>query len=492
MLATAIAKPISIIKGQFQGSSLKARCARGAVAVGFGMMTWRGLRFVRNVFLTRLLAAADLGLMAIVMAAYTVFESLTDVGVKQSVIHNKAGATDEYLNVTWWFQTVRGLGLFTVAFLAAPLVCRFYQMPELLWLLRVTFIAMLFEGLQSPRVFVLEKEFKFGKSMVFMQSGRVVGTILTIVLAFYIRNVWVMVIGLLTSAVIRLFLSYIFCAFVPSFKIDSKCFGDLKKFARGMFGLSMLTMVAMQTDVLMLGKLVSVGDLGLYSMALSLSQQPVGILYQILSPVLLPAFAEKQDDKQALCRAIFKTSRILVILGVPITAFMVFCSSSLLSLVYTVKYAAVAIPFGILCITMLVRTQGSVLSLVYQAIGKPYLHRRYTTLLAILIVCLMYPGIKLYGLTGAALVLFVGHTIAVWMQLVWMREPIGIRLKNYVKCWLPGLWLVMIISAPVALLHLFEMRTLALDLATGGLACLIACIVGVYLLRHQLGLGLKA
>ncbi|MFA5240239.1 MAG: oligosaccharide flippase family protein, partial [Phycisphaerae bacterium] len=155
----AISNKISVVRG----NNLKARSARGAISLGIGSILERGLRLVRNMILARLLVPDEFGLMAIVLAAATTFEAFTEVGVKQSVIHNKKGDETEYLNVAWWFQAVRGLALFVVGFIIAPWIGAFYNNPGLLPLLRVSFIAILFNGFMSPRVYVLEKKIQFGK-----------------------------------------------------------------------------------------------------------------------------------------------------------------------------------------------------------------------------------------------------------------------------------------------------------------------------------------
>jgi len=85
-----------------------------------------------------------------------------------------------------------------------------------------------------------------------------------------------------------------------------------------------------------------------------------------------------------------------------------------------------------------------VLSQIYLGIGTPHLHRRYVLLLAFLIISLMYPGIKWFGLAGASGVLLLSNSVAVCMQVVWMRDAIGLRFKSYARCCLPvlsGKWL---------------------------------------------------
>jgi len=156
---------------------------------------------------------------------------------------------------------------------------------------------------------------------------------------------------------------------------------------------------------------------------------------QVVGRVLFPAFAEKQDDKEALCRTVLKMIRITVLFGVPLVTLAAIFAGPILSVVYGQKYAVVAIPFGILCVTMLFRIHSIVLAGIYLGIGKPHLHRRFVILRASLIICLIYPGIKFFGLTGAASVILFSEIIALFIQIIWMKRVIGITFKDYVLCW---------------------------------------------------------
>lgn len=437
ILSSTIRKLISDKIIQIRGDNLEAKAARGAMMLTIGTVMERGMRLVRNMILTRLLAPEYFGLMGLVMAVMMLMEALTDVGVAKSVIQNKSGATKEYLNIAWWFRSVRGSGLTLLMVLSAPLICRFYEKPELLNLLRISFLSLLFYGFTSPRIFVLEKEFKFVTYVFLFQGCALFGTLLTIGLVFFIRNAWVLVLGLLGGAVLGCLLSYIVCPFRPSFSFDRGSLNELLRFCRRMIGLSFLTVVALQTDIFFLGKLMPTEEVGMYVMALALAQQPASIFVRTVGRVLLPTFSKKQDDKLYLCRAVLKVIKVTIMIGVPIMALAAIFARTILSVVYGSEYGAVALPFGILCFYMLFSLQGAILSNIYLAIGRPHLHRRYVLLLAFLIISLMYPGIKWFGLAGASGVLLLSNSVAVCMQVVWMRDVIGLRFKSYARCWLP-------------------------------------------------------
>jgi len=435
---SSLSKAILGLTSQVRGKHLKARAARGGMVLAVAAFIERLTRLVRNMVLARLLAPEDFGLMAIVIAVSAGLQTFTDVGVQQSVIQNKAGANAEYLNVAWWFQAVRGLGLFVIALLGAPAICTFYDKPELLGILRISFMAVLFSGLTSPCLFVLEKEFRFLKVVFCVHGSVVLGDLLTISLALYMENVWVLVIGYVGQSVLTCFLSHILCPFRPHFTIDRTCLNELWRFCGQMLGLSFLTIVSLQTDVFVLAKLAPTAQVGMYALALSLAMQPGGVFGQTISRVLLPAFAEKQDDRRFLRHATLKLIRATVVLGVPLVTIAAMFAGTILSVVYGSKYAAVAVPFAILCASQLFRIQANILAMIFLATGQPHLNRRYVTLLAALVIGLIYPGVVLFGLAGAAGVILLANAIAVCVQVMWIREQIGLRFLEYVRCWLPG------------------------------------------------------
>jgi len=417
-----------------EGKSLKTKSINSVVALTTGTFAGRGLRLVRNMILVRLLAEELLAEMAVVLAATVAFESFSEVGVQQSVIQNKNGADPDYLNIAWWFQACRGAGLFVIGLLVAPIIGSFFSNPEMTVLLRVAFISTLFRGLVSPRMYAIEKQYRFGLLMFIVQGSSILGTVTTIVLVSIMKNIWALIIGYVAEVAIMCLLSHILVPFRPSLKINRPYLSELMRFARGMFGLPFLTVITWQADVFMLRKLLpeeQLGLLGMYYMVLRLAEQPAWAFSQIIGRVLLPVFAEGQDSNEILRRRVLKVIRFTLILSVPLVAIVAVGSKPLISLIYTPKYAAVSVAFALLCVTMFLKTQAHILVTICLAVGKPHLHRRYAIFLAACVVCLMYPGIKLFGVTGAAGVLLISNIVAFCLQICWVGKIVNLRFQDY-------------------------------------------------------------
>jgi PST family polysaccharide transporter/lipopolysaccharide exporter len=484
----------SAIKNAFRGDNLKARCARSGVILGSGAFIAKFLGFGSKVVLTRLLVPQEMGLMVMILSLTALFEVLTEVGIKQSVIQHKNGADPEYLNMAWWFQGLRAIGLYAVAFIAAPWLCEFYfrsrpeiltrySMEELTILIRVAFLSILFSGFVSPKAHVLEKKFRFGRAVVITQGGFILGAIITIILAFLIRNVWAIVIGFAATGFTRCLMSYALCPFMPKFAYHRQSFQGLYRFARGMLGLPVLTYIAFNIDVLVAGKLVSTSLVGFYGMALTLAIAPRDLFSRIITPVLLPAFSEKQDDREALCRAVLQMTKFTALFVIPPMALAIICSKTILTFVFGAEYSAVAIPFGLLCVYVLLLIQGTVLGNVFFGIGQPGKHRAFVGLRALILVVLIYPAIKLFGLTGSAGAVLLASLAATCVQVLIMHKVIGLNIYDYAVSWSPGLALAIPVLAVVMVVRRLTPGSPMVHLTIGLLSWIVVCGIGLLLLK---------
>jgi len=484
-------RAICLVGGSVSGDNLRTKCTRSGAILSLATFFERGMRFVRNMVLARLLAKEDFGLMAIIFVSYQMLQALTEAGVKPAIIQNKQGGEPAYLNVAWWFQVLRTLSLFVIAYACAPWICNFYKTPELLGWLRFSFLAIVFNGLLSPRVHALEKNFRFGRASLIIQGGSFLSIVITVILAFILRNVSALVIGFTAEPALRMLLSYILCPFRPSPKIDREKLKSLLIFARGVIGLPFLTCIAFQTDILVLGKMVTKAELGTYYLILAFMQLPIGLFQKVIGGFLLPAFVEKQDDKQKLNKGVREITRNISLLCIPSIAFLCVCASQVLSVVYGSAYSAAAIPFALLSCHVLIRVQSHILGTVFLAIGKPHIQRACSAVRAAIVLALMYPGVLFFGLSGAAVVVLLGNLIALCFQALRARRVTELKFSSYIRCYVPGLLLALLVIATVGLMRLFGVRSPVWVLTGGALALAAAFIGGVFTLNYHKPYAIK-
>lgn len=419
---------------------LKARAMRGGTWLGTGSAAEQAVRFTRNMILTRLLAPNAFGAMAIVMSCSAIVGTLTDVGQRAAVIQNPRGREQAYLNAGWWMGMGRAICMYAIIFAMGPWVARFYGNTELCALLRVALLSTVFDGAMSPRSILPQKEMKFGRWIAISNGGGICGVILTVVLSFYLRDVWALAIGSASENAFRCLLSYILCPGLPSLGWDRQAARDLYKFSKAVAGLSFLNLIFSRTDIFVLGKLYSPTALGLYTMAVLLVQTPSGFLTTMMSQILFPTFAHVQEDKERVNRILLSASSWLIVLGLPFVVAIYLCGRPLLTLLYGARYGAGAGALAVAALVVFLNVLNAAITCVFSGIGRPALHRRAVAVSAVAMLIAIYPACNLFGVVGGQVAALLAIILSYLLQLMRMRHVTGLELLPYGKAFvLPAL-----------------------------------------------------
>lgn len=434
---------------------------RGGSVLAAGTLVERLARFGRNMVLTRIIAPDQFGLMAIVLATIALFEAITEVGVSQAVIQNRRGKLPEFLNVAWWINTVRGLAIFVIAAPLSPLIAAFYSEPTLAPILVVAFSSMVFAGMTSPKVYALQRQFRFGESVAITQGAGLLGTGLTLVLGMVWQNVWALVIGTVFEAFVRFVLSFVLCPIRPSLRIDKQSRRELFAFTKGMMGLAFMTFLVSQADIFVLGRVASTQVLGLYSMAVTLAMFPQSLFAKIVQPLVVPILTAFQDSIEQMRAAYLRLERLVWLFGLPMAATMTVAAEPLLTVVYGLPYAAVAVPFGVIAFYSVVYMASMVSFSVYLAMARPELQRSFTLLRALLLVASIYPLSVTFGPVGAASSVLGALVLAMLLQVRNLKRVIGLGFVEYLGTLRAGVLAGLVVGALVWLIGLLGVPVLA-------------------------------
>lgn len=458
-------------RSERQSGGLSARALKGGSVLAAGTAVERLARLARNIVLARLIAPEHFGTMAIILAAVALFEALLEVGIAQAVIQNPNGMRPSFLNVAWWLSTLRGFVLYGLAAALSPFVALVYGNPELVPLLCVAFLTIVFNGATSPKVYALQREFRFGANVVVIQGAGLIGTVATIVLAVHLDSVWALVWGTVLEGFVRLVLSFAFCPIRIRFRLDRVALRDLVKFSLGMAGIPLLTYLIMNADVVVLGWEVIPTQLGLYSLAVTLAAFPLSIFSKVLQPLSVPLLVTFVDDVSGLRDTFLRMTRLVWLFGLPMATCLAVFSTPLLVLIYgRPEFAEVAPAFSIYSFFIVVYMAGMVSFSVYLAIARPGIQRRFTIVRAVLVLGMLYPFVLLWGTTGAALALFASLAIAMIAQLFSLRRIIELPIASYLLSLRAG-----VVAACIAVVPALAVRVL-LDLPDWGQVLLGAAI----------------
>ena len=471
-----------------RADGLKATVFRGGAWLGMGSFVEQAIRFGRNMLLARLLAPEAFGTMAIVLSATTLIQVLAEVGAREALIQNPRGTEEGHIGAAFWMSAGRSLCIYSIIFVMAPFIARFYGNADLSALARIVTLSVIFDGFLSPQAIVAQKKMKFSKWAIINNGGGILGVITTVILSYFLRDVWALAMGYCSENAARCILSYALCPYLPRFHVDFAAFRDLLRFSRGLFGLAFLNLIFTRADIFVLAKLYPAAQLGLYSMAVYLVQTPTVFLAGILSQTLLPALSRIQDDHVRMNRILLRVTSVTVMLGLPAVVFAAFCGRSVLTLVYGQRYSGVGTALALAACAAFFNILNVQLTIVFYAKGVPQLHRRSVATMALVVVALIYPLANAFGLWGGQLACLAAVFVGYLLQVERIRKVTDLRLPEYFRNFLiPALASLVIAAFWVATGSIGVLAQPAPNILVGVLGCLLACGFACLFSRRRSG-----
>lgn len=301
--------------------SLKSRALRGSIWTMGGFGVSRGLRLVSHLILAWLLTPQIFGLMALVKVFHQGLEMFSDVGIGPSIIQNKRGNDPTFLNTAWTIQIIRGFSLWIITcLLTYPFAWWYAQNDPAAWqltaLLPVAAFTTVIAGFNSPALFTLNKELRLGRLTMIELGVQLVSLIVMIGWALVHPTVWAMVAGGLAGAFSKMLVSHFL---VPGHRVrpgwDRECRSELFTFGKWIFLSTAFTFLALNLDKLVLGKLLTLKELGLYGIALVFAKAALDVASRLGNTVMFPVYSKFQDQPDKLMAVALQSREVVLWVG---------------------------------------------------------------------------------------------------------------------------------------------------------------------------------
>lgn len=273
-----------------------------------------GLRLVSTVVLTRLLAPEVYGVFATVLVCIYLLEMFSDLGLRSLVLTKEGDVSDRFMRTCWTVSILRGLiiALFSV-FIAIVIgvmqnhaifsVDSAYSAAVLPWAIVALGIVPLIQGFQSPLKYISERHMEFGRVTLVHVTNNIVGLVVTIALAYYLRSIWALVLGYAAKSIAQVALSFLAFRGAPMrLSLNRDDLSILVSRGKWIMGHSAMSALAQSADRLVLGFVMTSTTFGFYFIA----RQIVDIFWRFMttlnSQMGLQVFTYLQKSEPAVFR----------------------------------------------------------------------------------------------------------------------------------------------------------------------------------------------
>lgn len=411
------------------------------VAIGIAWMTAsraiiRVLGLVSMLVLARLLTPVDFGLVAMATAVAAGLELLTLFAFDVALVQRRE-LTRAHYDSAWTLNLMLGLGLGLAVMAVAAPAAVYYREPRLETVLLIIGAKYVLLGAANTGVVDFRRNLEFGREFVLQVGPKLLGIVVTIPLAFWLRDYRALIAGMVLAAAATCIFSYAMHAHRPRLCLTES--RELFRFSRWLLINNTMTFLRTRAADFIIGRALGPAALGTYTLAYEISNLPTTEMVAPINRVLLPGYVKVAEFTDKLRDSFRATLGLIAIAILPASIGLAAVADPVVRLALGPQWLD-AIP---LIALIAIAGAGNVLQTntgaVHQALGQP----RMTTLTGLFHVVTLLPmliyGTYQFGLIGTAWA-YVIHTLGpgiVSTYWIFLRTTPILFEDIWQPCWRP-------------------------------------------------------
>ena len=317
--------------------------------------------------LARLLSPDDFGIVAVATVIIAFFSLLTDMGVSPAIVQHKSLTKDELSNI-FSFTVWTGIGISILFFAASWMIADYYESEILRTLCQLLSVNLFFASatIVPGALFYRNKEFKFIaiRSFVIQISA---GAAVTAALCG--AGLYALIINPIVSSILIFVISYQRYPQRLHFTLGLTVLRKIFSYSAYQFLFNVINYFSRNLDKLLIGKYMSMSDLGYYEKSYRLMMLPLQNITQVITPVMHPIFSDFQNDKAKLATSYERILRFLAFIGLPLSVLLFFTAEEVTLIIFGDQWLPSVPVFRLLSLSVGIQIILSSSGSIFQAAG---------------------------------------------------------------------------------------------------------------------------
>lgn len=281
--------------------TLADRAARGAAVILAGQGLRIGIQVLSVVILSRMLAPAAYGLLAMTTVLIGVADIFRDLGLSTAAIQAPILTRAQRSNL-FWVNTAIGVLLALLLFAGAPLLAAVYGHPELTGLARTLCWTFVLNGIATQYRADLTRRLLFTRLVVADTVSPLSGLAVAIALGLAGAGYWALAAQQLVQYAVMMSIVLVAGRWLPGRPDRREPMSGLLRFGWHMVSTQLIGYAANNVDTLVVGLRFGATPLGLYNRGFQLLMTPLNQLRGPSTQVALPVLSRLHDDDGAFGR----------------------------------------------------------------------------------------------------------------------------------------------------------------------------------------------
>lgn len=430
--------------------------------------------FSVTLILSRLLTPTDYGTVALLTIVSGVMGNVVDCGFGQALIQKKNAEAIDF-NSVFYFSVTMATVVYALIFLAAPYFARFYGIPELGVMLRVSSLVLVFGAINSVQRAELVRKLLFAKSFKISILASLCSATVGITMALRGCGAWSLVCQVVASSLVNVIASWALIKWRPKLEFSASALRGLFKFGWKLSASYFIAEIYGNVHSVLIGKCYSRADLAFVEKGRSLPSVSMQALSGSIETVSYPVLTQLQDEPAMLKNAMRKVIQTSTFVFFPVMIGLAVCTPTILPLVFGEQWRP-AIPYmQLVCLQYAWRPIHSVNLKAILAVGQSGVFLRLEIIKRILGLAVIAVALPFGVLPFMIVVALVSDPLCIVINSWPNRKLLGYKLGEQIKDVLPTAVITILMACVITPFPIVIKNSIV------AMACQIVCGAAVYI-----------
>lgn len=386
----------------------------------------QAIQFVISILIARILSPHDYGSIALLTIFISIATVFVQSGLSTALIQKKNTDELDYSSV-FYYSVVLAAAIYVFLFFSAGWIADFYNMPELVLILRVMSITLFPGVLNALQIAILSKDMQFKKQFYSSFIAAIFSGSVGLLMANTGYGPWALVFQQLSYQFTICITLFFLVKWRPRWIFSFSRTQSLLSFGLKLLIARLIDTVYHNVESLIIGKRYSADILAYCNKG---KQFPMILIDNIdgsIQSVMLPAYSAKQDDKVAIKSMLRKTVKMCTYIAFPAMITLAVMSKPFIGLVLGEKWLDCVPYMQLFCLlSMLIPLQTANLQAI-NAIGRSDTFLKLMMMKRILGVFILIVSVFVYDSPFAVVI----ASLFIELVAVFVNVPSNIKLLDY-------------------------------------------------------------
>lgn len=320
-------------------STLRQTITQAAKWSALDVFVRHGVQFVVSVVLARILTPEDFGVVAMLALFVGVAGVFIDGGFSAALIQRQSTTHAEESTV-FYFNLFMGAITAAVLCVAAPLIADFFGYAVLRYLTYAMAFSLFVGAFGSIHSALLSKEMNFKTTAKVGLVSSVLAGALAIWMASEGYGVWSLAAHIVVSGSVTVLLLWWLHPWRPAWTFDIAALRSLFRFGGYTMAATLIDVLSTNLYLILIGKLYSARDVGLYNRAHQTQQMPITLMVLIINRVAFSSFSKMAGDGTRLTNGLRQAQAISMLVSLPAMVGIIILAEPLVLTLFGTQWSA--------------------------------------------------------------------------------------------------------------------------------------------------------